>query len=55
MPIFRYDNIKSNTDLTMVPKSVAFILSTLLPIASRLNDKGACIYWNRQNGAKNLK
>ena len=44
IPILKYDNIRSSTDLIIVPYKVAFILSILLPMASKLKDRGACIY-----------
>ena len=52
IPIFRYENTKIPNVLTIVPIVVAIILILLLPIASNEKDKGACIYWNRQKGAK---
>ena len=55
IPILKYDNIRSSIDLIIVPYKVAFILSILLPISSKLKDRGDCIYWNKQNGARNLK
>ena len=51
IPISKKASKKRKTILTSVPYKVAFILSTLLPMASKLKESGAWIYWSKQNGA----
>ena len=53
-PIFRRDNSTRNMERIKTPIVVATMVSLLFPIASRAEDRGDCIYWNRQMGARNL-
>lgn len=55
MPIFRYDKIIKNNILDIVPIMVAFKLSLLLPIASKVAFRGDWRYSKRQIGARNFK
>ena len=52
IPIFRKANKNSNVVLIIVPYKVAFMLSLLFPMASKLKASGASIYCKRQNGAR---
>ena len=54
IPIFKKDNKNSKLVLVIVPYKVAFILSLLFPIASKLNANGDWIYSKRQKGAKKI-
>ena len=50
------NNEKINNDIVLmeIPIIVVYIFILLFPMASKLVESGACIYWIRQIGAKNL-